>query len=436
MREIFKQLVTIWSQMQSLQKGGVIVMLFTVAMGLSFLLFGSSAVHYTPLFLTQKLTLSEQKEIKTYFEQLSIPYREDREKGLAVHSKYVDQACAILLTVGLPKQEEHKGFELFDTNTWIKGEKELQVLEMRALKGQLERDLTAYESIKNATVILDIPPQRGLNGPNYKTKASVILTLMPKSHLSESQLRAITNHLAGAVRGLEPEMIAISDTSGKLYKAFDEGGKQEAAFAVSHCLEERLHEKIALLLASLVGEDNFYATVQIVMERDKEPASCSLTVMMNASTLINQNQKTFCKEIAHQLTAIAQGYGLTVTPIIDFIPFKEIEPPEHKVEQQRSNITPLFFIFISVLLLILATLLTHQLKKRRKEPNVHQAMTQVDTKTLADSLQNEDPQTIALMLSYLEPNRAEQMIVALKQDLQTKVLFHLSEWEQQNRSNV
>src|ERR1700722_4001480 len=42
-----------------------------------------------------------------------------------------------------------KGFELFDSGTWIKGEKELQMLEMRALKGQLEIEIEKFENIKN-----------------------------------------------------------------------------------------------------------------------------------------------------------------------------------------------------------------------------------------------------------------------------------------------
>ena len=67
--------------------------------------------------------------------------------------------------------------------------------------------------------------------------------------------------------------------------------------------------------------------------------------------------------------------------------------------------------------------------KKREEEILFDAMTRIDVKKLAASLQKEDPATIALMLSYLEPKRAEQMIAALPETMQEKVLLHLGEME-------
>src|ERR1700722_5262118 len=58
-------------------------------------------------------------------------------------------------------------------------------------------------------------------------------------------------------------------------------------------------------------------------------------------------------------------------------------------------------------------------------------MTRIDFKKLATSIQNEEPKTIALMLSYLEPSCAEQMIAAFNEELQKEVLFRLSEIEKE-----
>ena len=225
MKEISKQLVTIWREMKLLQKGVFLATLVCLIAIFGILLFKSSASNYVPLYSGKALSSYAMGEIRSYLEHFSIPFQEDKEGGLLVLAEHVEQVRAELGAAGIPKLEQGKGFELFDTNTWIKGEKELQVLEMRALKGQLEKDLAAFENIKSASVILDIPPQKTFNGAKYQTKTSVILTLMPKARLSGSQLRAITNHLAGAVRGLEPSRIAISDTTGKLYKAIDPEGK-------------------------------------------------------------------------------------------------------------------------------------------------------------------------------------------------------------------
>jgi flagellar M-ring protein FliF len=174
-----------------------------------------------------------------------------------------------LAAMGLPKMHNGKGFELFDSNTWIKGEKELQILEMRALKGQLERDISEYENIRTANVILDIAPPRPFGGSMYQTKASVILTPMPGARLSNSQLRAITFHIAGAVRGLQPNMVAISDTSGKLYQAIDPENDVDMLRSAEIALEERIKAKVDGMLAMVVGHNNSYSTVQVRLSREK-----------------------------------------------------------------------------------------------------------------------------------------------------------------------
>lgn len=332
--------------------------------------------------------------------------------------------------MGISKQQSGKGFELFDTNTWIKGERELQVLEMRALKGQLEKDISAFEHIKSASVILDIPPPKNFNGSKYQTKASVILTLMPGARLSSSELRAINNHLAGAVRGLEPNMIAISDTTGKLYKAIDPNNLEEPFNDSSTRFEEHLENKINELLTRLVGEDHFYTTVQASVDRESDKIlSLSITVVIDKE-ILRDSRPSFQKEIERQLTAFAQGYGLNVNPVVDFIPFDNVKT-RIDLKKKRSAFSFYFTLFfvIGTLIALFPFLKHYKQSKDESEEALFRTMTHIDLNQLADSIQHEDPQTIAFMLSYLEPKRAQQMIAALHMDLQNEVLFHLSELE-------
>jgi flagellar M-ring protein FliF len=342
-----------------------------------------------------------------------------------------------LAEAGIPKREKGKGFELFDTNTWIKGEKELQVLEMRALKGQLEKDLAAFEHVKSASVILDIPPQKSFNSSKFQTKASVILTLMPSARLTPSELRAITYHLAGAVRGLESHMIAISDTTGKLYKAIDPHNAEEPFHDANLLFEEHLEEKISAWLTHLVGEGHFYTTVQAVLNREtEEVVSLSVAVVIDKAILTNLDypnleEAHLQKEIEQQLTAVVKGYGPNVEPVVNFIYFDKQRKiaAEHK---ERGSLTALLFtlFFVAALLCTFILFFIRRRKgKEEEEESLFRMMTRVDLNTLAAAIQQEEPQTIALMLSYLEPKRAEQMIAALKGPLQEEVLFYLSELE-------
>lgn len=269
-KEIGSQLLGIWREIKIYQKFTVIfVALFLLSM-IGFLLVNASTQRFTPLFPSERLTISDAAEIKEYLDGSRISYQLRGDSLILVPQNQVHRVRMDLAAIGLPKMHSGKGFELFDSNTWIKGEKELQVLEMRALKGELERDISEYDNIKSASVILDIAPPRPFGGSMYKTKASVILTLMAGARLNAQQLRAITFHIAGAVRGLQPNMVAISDTSGKLYQAIDPDDNTDMLRQTEIAHEERIKAKIDGMLTLVVGAQNYYSTVQVIVEREKK----------------------------------------------------------------------------------------------------------------------------------------------------------------------
>ena len=269
LKDIGNQLAQVWGDIKTYQKFTVIMVALLLVGMLSFLVVNAASSRYTALYPADRLLISDAAEVKAYLDSERIKYKIKSDTLIMIPEDKVHKVRMDLAAMGLPKMHSGKGFELFDTNTWIKGEKELQVLEMRALKGQLEKDVTEYESIRSASVILDIAPPRPFGGAMYKTKASVILNLMPGARLSTSQLRAITFHVAGAVRGLQPNMVAISDTTGKLYQAIDPDGSVDMLRSAEVAVEERLKAKVDGMLAMVVGHESFYSTVQVAMSRKR-----------------------------------------------------------------------------------------------------------------------------------------------------------------------
>lgn len=330
-----------------------------------------------------------------------------------------------------PQSEPHsalKGFELFDTNTWIKGDKELQVLEMRALKGQLEKDLAGFDQIKSASVILDLTQGKAFGGaPKQKPRASVILTLAPKAKLSVSQLRAITFHLAGAVHGLEPNMIAISDTTGKLYKAIDPEGEGELISNAALAFEEHLTQKIEAILTPFIKREYYTVSVQVSMNKgDVNPSNLSIAL------LIDKGYEGAIEQIERQLKVIALGVGIPFNLAIDAIPFNN--KVETWVDLDKSTgygglLLTLLIVFVA---LLSAFLLFRRYRGAQKEDPLFKVMTRIDIGKLAESVKGEDPATIALMLSYLEASRAEEFIASFPETLQEEVLHQLSELEYEN----
>ncbi len=269
LKQIGTQLANIWREIKIYQKFTVIVAALLLLGMLTFLVFNAASTRFTPLFPTERLMIADAAEIKGYLDGAGVAYRVRGDTTILVAEDGVHRLRMDLAAQGLPKMHSSKGFELFDTNTWIKGEKELQVLEMRALKGQLEQDIAEYENIRSANVILDISPPRPFGGSMYRAKSSTILNLMPGARLSQSQLRAITFHISGAVRGLTPNMVAISDTTGKLYQALDPDGDIDMVRSEEVALEERLKSKIDGMLGLVVGHGNFYSTIQVSMSREQ-----------------------------------------------------------------------------------------------------------------------------------------------------------------------
>lgn len=268
-REFGKQISALWKEIKVYQKFTVILVLCLLTLLLSFLLFQAATPSYTLLFTSKQLSIADAAEIKSYLDGRSLSYKLRGDRSILVPQEEVHLIRMDLAAAGLPKIHESKGFELFDENTWIKGEKELQILEMRALRGQLERDISAYENIKSAKVMLDIAPLRPFGHSPYKTKASVILNLMPAARVSSSQLRAISYHISGAVRGLAPNMIAISNTSGQLYQSIDPDGERDLLRSEELNLEEHIHAKVSGMLSMVVGVENFYCSVQVLMKRER-----------------------------------------------------------------------------------------------------------------------------------------------------------------------
>ncbi len=389
MKEIASQFFKIWKEIKPLQK------LVAVAI----LLFVSTVLGY----LVLKSMAGQQAAKKVAREEAQL----------------LDLAATNAL-----RNDQRKGFELFDTNTWIKGDKELQVLEMRALKGQLEKDLADFDQIKSARVILDISPGRSFGNTSYKTKASVILTLNPAAHLGTSQLRAITNHLAGAVHGLEPHMVAISDTTGKLYKAIDSGGEEEYLSNASLAFEQHLGQKIQALLQVLVGEGHYFSTVQAMVDKGSQhPRSVSVIVA------IDQEHGELVKEIEAYLHHMVSGYEMPLYLTVEAIAFEKKKKPW--IETKKQGRYGGLIVTSVVVLVALACLypLMRRYRTQKNDDSLFQVMTRVDVDKLAESIEDEDPQTIALMLSYLEPARAERLIAALPEALQEEILNHLSEIE-------
>jgi hypothetical protein len=412
MRAIAKQVLNLLQKGYENQKAFV-VMAAVIILGLVVLLllnvdWGAKRAEFKFLCTLNELDESKRRELKEYLRDQKIQSIE-KQGHILVEEKALKQVEKELSIGEISKKNESAGFELFDAGTWIKGEKELQILEVRALIGQLESDISSFENISSAHVILDIAKERSFNKNPNKTKASVILTLKKACTLNRSILAAITYHLSSAVRGLEPQMIAISDTSGRLYQGF---GRDISAELEDILLEEKIYSDCMTLLKKVVEENCFHITVK------------ALNGKADIAVVLDKRYEAIKNEVHKQLKAIAP----LATTTVDCLNFLRAPVKTESVVENKESwwIWGLSFLPITLFLIPLF------LKKKeviKPLPNISERIKSFDIDFLKRASAHQKPREIAILLSSLEMDLAEKIIGDLPVDMQRAVLHELSTME-------
>lgn len=185
----------------------------------------------------------------------------DNGTSVLVPAAKVDELRLELAGAGLPRSGRI-GFELFDkTNLGITDFTE-HVNYRRALEGELERSIRSLSEVEQARIHISLPKDSVFLDSREPAKASVLVTLRPGAHLSSSNVLAITNLVASAVEGLNPEFVSLVDMRGNLLSrpkkaVSDPSDESDAALEYKHQLEKDLFAKVESTLTPLLGEDHF-----------------------------------------------------------------------------------------------------------------------------------------------------------------------------------
>ena len=148
-----------------------------------------------------------------------------------------------------------------------------RALEAARLKTAEERDLAAaiesLDGVQAARVLVARPEPSPFLRDRAPVTASVTLTLAPGRALSDSQARAIVHLVAGAVPGLSPDNVAITDQAGRMLAGEPGAGRMLAddrRLKLQAEMEGRARQSILELLGPVVGIDNITAQVSIDLD--------------------------------------------------------------------------------------------------------------------------------------------------------------------------
>ncbi len=271
MEEIKKNLAALWKGLSAQRKVSLIA---------SFLL--SLAVLGGVVYLASKprLTLlyggmapAEAAKVVEYLESKKITYDvSDGGRAVMVPAQQVYTVRLGLASQGIPTMSDGGvGFELFDKPTFGMSDFMQRANYYRALQGELARTIRQLDEVSNARVLIVVPEDKLFGQDHQEAKASVFIQLQPGRSLNDSQVRAIRFLVANGVEGLQPERVAVVDSSGRAMAESDSssGGdgpmndKQRQARAD---LENYLQEKAQSMLDQVLGPGQ--AVVRVASEID------------------------------------------------------------------------------------------------------------------------------------------------------------------------
>lgn len=102
---------------------------------------------------------------------------------------------------------------------------------------------------------------------NVAPTASVMVRLARGRQLSESQVSAIVNLVAGSVPGLTPEAVRVIDQRGRLLS--DKTSQDSDRLELQTRMEAKLRDQVAQLLTPMLGEGNFTSEIQLELDMDQ-----------------------------------------------------------------------------------------------------------------------------------------------------------------------
>ncbi|NPA54742.1 MAG: flagellar basal body M-ring protein FliF [Epsilonproteobacteria bacterium] len=189
-------------------------------------------------------------------EKNKIPYKLPKDGVIEVPADMVQKVRLQVAALGLPK-DSTVGFSLFDKKEFGATDFEQNIKYLRALEGELAKDIESIRAVKKARVNIAIPKDSVFVSKQLPVTASVILELEPNMVLTPKQIVGIKNLVAAAVPRLQPDDVKLINQYGDPLGEDDELTKNnellKAELEYKKKYERTLENKIVDILAPIVG---------------------------------------------------------------------------------------------------------------------------------------------------------------------------------------
>ncbi len=218
--------------------------------------------------LYSELDDGERAQVVAALDKAAIAYRIDNQTGtLTVDENELYRARMLVASDGALASPA-SGSDMLDSLP-LGASRTMEGTRLRAAR---EHDLMLtvmeIDGVESARVHLAEADKSPFVRDNVPPTASVMVRLARGRQLSDSQVTAVINLVAGSVPGLSVDAVKIVDQHGRLLS--DTRGKGDNdRLALQARMEEKLRMQLDQLLAPILGAGNFSSEIQVELDMDQ-----------------------------------------------------------------------------------------------------------------------------------------------------------------------
>ncbi|MFH1999845.1 MAG: flagellar basal-body MS-ring/collar protein FliF [Planctomycetota bacterium] len=263
--EFTGQIGSIWKKLTTGQKMVIMLVSAMLIMGVAAVVYWSNQLEMGVLF--GNMNPKDAGAIQAKLEDSNVPYElGDGGQTILVPKDKVYELRNQLTQQGLI-QGDGQGMEIFDKMQLGMTEFLQEVSYTRALQGELSRTISWLSQVAAAKVLITRPKSTVFTELEKQPTASVTLKLVPGRTLSQREVMGITNIVASAVEGLDPENVKVIDNKGRLLtknSSSEEGEMATSQLELKDSYESALTRKAQEQLDTVLGPGK----VRIVVNLD------------------------------------------------------------------------------------------------------------------------------------------------------------------------
>ena len=234
--------------------GGVIVV---VAFSALFFLFRGCAPLVGPkkaglTVIYTNLELKDAANVIARLKELAIPYEiRDEGRSIAVQKEKADIARLGLAEKKLPAGGQ-VGWEIFDESRLGATDFDRRIQLIRAISGELARNIQRIDGIEDARVQVVIPETQLFAATVAPVTAAVLIRLRSGLELAPAKIDGIVHLVASSVENLQPENVTVVDDSGRILTL--KAGQPPLKYAPAPTLSEQPVTMLSIEAAAVSPE--------------------------------------------------------------------------------------------------------------------------------------------------------------------------------------